>query len=44
MTTTLYPLIMIPLFGIIILLIAGKKEKEIGLLTSVITLIEAIRI
>jgi len=44
MTTTLYPIIMIPIIGIVALLITGKKEKEIGLVTSIITLMEAIRL
>jgi hypothetical protein len=44
MTTTLYPILMIPILGLFILLIAGKKEKEIGLLTSVAILAESIRL
>ena len=45
MTTTLYPLLLIPIIGIVVLLVhTGKKEKEIGLLTSVLTLMEAIRL
>ena len=44
MTTTLYPILMIPILGLFILLIAGKKEKEIGLLTSVAVLAESIRL
>jgi len=37
MTTTLWPIILIPLIGILGVLIFSKKEKEIGLLTSVLT-------
>jgi hypothetical protein len=44
MTTTLYPILMIPVIGMIIIAITGNKEKEIGLLTSILTLIEALRL
>ena len=44
MTTTLYPILMIPVIGMLLVAITGKKEKEIGLLTSIITLIEALRL
>lgn len=49
-TTTLYPILMIPILGLLALLatpssyILVNREKEIGLLTSVFTLIEAIRL
>jgi len=44
MTTTLYPILSIPLIGILVIAIIGKKEKEIGLITSIIALLESIRL
>jgi proton-translocating NADH-quinone oxidoreductase chain M len=44
MTTTLYPILMIPLGGILILLTTRNKDKEIGLFTAVMILIEALRL
>jgi len=37
MTTTLWPMLLIPIIGIIGVLINKEKEKEIGLLASVLT-------
>lgn len=44
MTTTLYPIIMIPVIGMLLIAITDKKDKEIGLGASIITLIESIRL
>jgi len=44
MTTTLYPLILIPIIGLIALLITKNKDKEIGLVVSILTFVESIRL